>query len=264
MHKWRVLIFIIIFLASLVLALTLDSFWIIGSTSLGTELTWKTISISLLSTIASICGVSVAWELLCKQSFIREFLQLNKMSESCIDGGIKAYFNNFNDIDWASEIKATKSLVVFFAYGYTWRNRMRESLQELIARGGSLKIILPDFNCAEVVDELDRRFGYGKYSPQQDPLQSTKERIKEAYQDFKTMGAIVQFHNRSIHSLYFCMDSECIYVPFKNCQNQIVYPSIRLSNNGQFREYIMSDLANIEIYDISQSEQHALSLPSTK
>lgn len=247
----KALKFIIFFVVTLLVTECIDQFWIVDPTNSPSFIAAKTILIGIISSIAGGCGLSAAWEIFCKKSFTQEVLLLNKMAESCYDGGIEFVYDDYNNINWDEELKNVKKFTIFFCYGYTWRNHNRATLNKFISNGGELNVILPDYTCKNLMKELDDRFGYGIHSlTNKTP---TSQRIKEAYNDFVSIGANVKFHRRTLCSLYFILDEKAIFVPFRHCEKKIVFPAIRVGNNGHVYRFIKEDLDNLTLYDTPQN-----------
>lgn len=250
--------FVIFFLIVLFISQCIDQFWVIELSATPSLMSIKSIVINILSTIACACGVSAVWEIFCKKSFTQEVLILNKMSESCYEGGVEYIYKDYNDVDWSYELTNVKKFTIFFCYGYTWRNHNRAVLRDFINKGGEIRVIMPDYTCNNLMLELDTRFGYGCASGNEKKM-PTSDRIREAYLDFKQMGAIVQFHRRTLCALYFLMDGKALYVPFRHCEKHITYPAIRLSNRGCMYKFIKEDIENLAVYDTPKNELSAIS-----
>lgn len=254
MMDYKVLLFVIIFVALLLVSECVDSFWVIKEGALPSYLALKSISINIISTIACAFGASAAWEIFCKKSFTQEVLTLNRMSESCYEGGVEYIYADYQDVDWASELTNVHDLTILFCYGYTWRNHNRAILRNFISSGGNITIYLPDYTCDNLIDELDRRFLFGRYCPTGDKA-STEDRIIEANVDFTALGASVKFFRRTLCSLYFVMDEKAIFVPFRHCESNITYPAIRVSNRGCIYKFIQEDLLSLSVYDTVANPQ---------
>ncbi len=250
--------FVILFIATLLISQILDQFWHVDPTKYPSMLSMKSILINILSTVACACGVSAVWEIFCKQSFTEEVLTLSKMSESCFENGIEYVYSDYNDIDWVNELKYVKKFTIFFCYGYTWRNHNRALLRNFISSGGEMIVYLPDYTSNEIIDELDRRFGFGNYCPTKEKI-STRDRIIEASTDFERIGATVKYYRRTLCSLYFVMDDKAIMVPYRHCEKMITYPAIRLINRGCMYNFIKEDLDNMVFYDKPHIDEQPIS-----
>lgn len=248
----KTLLFVVLFLVTTVVMLCIDEFWVLDDTGGSSFLAEKSIIINLLSMFASACGLSAAWEIICKRSFAREILTLNKMSDSCYEAGVEYIYKDFNEIDWYEELHDTKDFTALICYGYTWRNHNRKVLCDYIENGGRLTVIMPDYSCEEIVNELDKRLGYGQCSTT-GASASTKDRIKEACADFKQMGATVKFFRRTLFSLYFIMDNKAIFSPLQHCEERLTHPAIRVNNRGSFFRFIAEDINNLAVYDSPQA-----------
>lgn len=144
-------IFIILYLSFTVLAFLIDDWW--GSE----KYIYKNMIINVLNMLASVFGLSAAWEIICKRSFSREILNLGGVADNYIDSGINSVYKRFKDINWSNELKNVKEFTVFSSYGYTWRNQNRQLLEKL-GKYAKFTVILPDYRDDKVVYELDKRF----------------------------------------------------------------------------------------------------------
>lgn len=228
-------IFIILCLSFTVLAFFIDDWW--GSE----KYIYKNMIINVLNMLASIFGLSAAWEIICKRSFSREILNLGGVADNYIDSGITCVYKRFKDINWSNELKNTKEFTVFFSYGYTWRNQYRQSLEKL-GKDAKFTVILPDYRDDNVVYELDKRFGYGEFSSEDDKKLSMSKTIESAAIDFENMGATVKLYNGTICTTYYLIDDMCIYAPFKHNKKKVDVPAIKCQRGGHFFEFCYDDL----------------------
>ncbi|PXV93382.1 hypothetical protein C8E03_102150 [Lachnotalea glycerini] len=230
-------IFVIICLVLVIAGFMVDTLW---ATS---DNIYKSLLLVIMSTGASIFGAAAAWEVICKRSFAKEILNLGGVTDNYIESGIEHIYTKFKDVNWQNELKDVKEFTVFLSYGYTWRNQNRQILETLGHKYG-FTVILPDYHDTELVDELDRRFGYGKYSNPGDKKTSMADQIRSAAKDFLSMGGKVKLFNGTICSTYYLYDIKCLYAPFKHDKKKIDVPAIRCSS-GMFYDFCIKDMTAI-------------------
>ena len=204
------------------------------------------IYINVASAIASIMLVSGIWEVKSKRSFAEEVLELSNISDSYIKSGIISIYKDFNDVIWEDFFTSSKKVTLFLTYGHSWRSRNRKVLEMLRDKGVELKVVLPNYKDTALMDAFDKDFGYSKFSKNQSaPPASTAERIREAEQDFKQVGATVVFYSSHIRSTYYFSDDKCIFAPFKHGEKKLCVPAILCQAGGSFFEFCKNDMDNI-------------------
>ncbi len=125
--------------------------------------------------------LTLIWELWAKRAFLDEILAKAQISKELSFAGIVKITDSFhNDIDWKSYFRSVNKLDIFFAYGQTWRNVHRRELQDLASREGArIRVVLPDPEDQNTVDDLARRFGYSS--------ERLRSLISEATSDFLSL-----------------------------------------------------------------------------
>lgn len=232
------LIFVCCCLLLLVIAFLVNYFWTVQGNIV------KDLITNICISVASILGLSAAWEIVCKRSFAREVLELSNVSNNYIDSGIVHVYKSFKNIEWEKELDGVKNFTVFLCYGYTWR-RQNEKILEYFAGKNNFIVVLPNYMDAKLVDELDRRFSYGIYSSKSNEHQSVMIKIEDAAKAFSKMGAEVKLHTGTLCSSYYFMDEKCIFVPYRNCIEQIDVPAIKSNSDGSFFAFCTNDMKRI-------------------
>ena len=201
------------------------------------------ICLNLISTVAALLGVSIVWELMCKNSFAREILNLGKVTDNYIDSGIEHVYERFKEIDWNIELRDVKELTIFITYGSTWRNYNRYLINNKDKKN-KFTVILPNFNNKNLIDELDRRFCYGNYCDVSEKSIVSKL-IKDAAQDFKQMGWKVKLYDGTICTSYYLYGEKCICAPFKHDVEKSDVPAIKSSKGGTYYEFCKKDIDSL-------------------
>ncbi len=125
------------------------------------------------SIVVSIGVLAFMWELFTKRSFLAETLALANMAVELKNAGIEQVTNHYlGEVQWAEMLKSSQTLEFFFTYARMWCNVNSVSLGEVARmKNRTVRVLLPDPNNAEVVNELARRF----HSTSQDVENSIKE-----------------------------------------------------------------------------------------
>lgn len=89
--------------------------------------------------------------------FVLEALQLR---ESTIEAGLEGLSTNYNQYDYAGQIKLAQDITLFFLYGQTWLGRYLTELSEHVERKGTtLTLCVPSFD-NPFFEPLARHFQY--------------------------------------------------------------------------------------------------------
>lgn len=208
------------------------------------DFTTKTLLATIFSSLASISGVALLWEVIAKKSFSNDLYNMVQISSSLQSSGIENVYL-YRDVDWKNELQETKTLKIFFAYGSTFRNNNSDELKKL----KSLTVYLPDPLNTNVIDNLDYRFRYGKYSDKGE--ESTSKKILQAISDFKEWGAKVYLHGMMhTHTLYM-LDKKCILATYKHCKSRSNVLTLKAENSGTVCQFINEEFDYIH----SKSEE---------
>lgn len=195
------------------------------------------IVVPILSTIASITGVSTVWEFFAKYNFARQIVALVGISSNIEESGIFECVSDFKKINWDEEVRNTKNLYIVITHATTWRNQNREILCKFVANGGHIHVSLPNTDNNELMKEYDVRYEYRSGT--------TKDKVEEAKQDFINIGAEVSIYNKSIQTSYYYMDDHAIMVPFNHLKNKGTVPALKAQKDGVLYEFIKNDIESI-------------------
>jgi hypothetical protein len=143
---------------------------------------WRELLKSFGSIVVSIGVLAFMWELFTKRSFLEETLALANMAVELKNAGIERVSNRYlSELQWAEMLKTSQSLGFFFAYARTWCNVNTVSLGEAARlKGRTLRVLLPDPDNPQVVNELARRFNSA--------TQDVENAIKETKTFFEKLG----------------------------------------------------------------------------
>src|SRR5262245_46725372 len=137
---------------------------------------------SVGSILVSIGALAFMWELFTKRSFLEETLALANMTVELKNAGIERVSTRYlNELQWAEMITTSHSLCFFFTYARTWCNVNSVSLGEAARlKGRTVRVLLPDPDNPQVVNELARRF--------RSVTQDVENAIKETKTFFERLG----------------------------------------------------------------------------
>ncbi len=195
------------------------------------------IVVPMLSTIASITGLSAVWEFFAKYNFAKQMVELVGISTNISESGIFECISDFKAIKWRQELEGTKNLRIVVTHATTWRNQNREVLQDFITNGGKIFVSLPNSKNKDLMAEYDRRYEYDKGT--------TKRKVEEAVNDFTKIGAIVSVYDKSIQTSYYYMDQHAIMVPFNHLKAKGFVPAIKAISNGDLYKFVQNDIRSI-------------------
>lgn len=204
-----------------------------------TDTAWKILLNTIFSSLASISGVALLWELIAKKSFSNDLYQMIQISSNLQDSGIEnIYF--YRDVDWGNELKKTKSLKIFFAYGSTFRKNHMDELKKI----DNLVVYLPNLEDEKIVDNLDYRFCYGSYSSKKE--ESVNKKIFDAICEFKEWGAKVYLHNMiHAHTLYE-LDKCCIFANYKHSRSRGNVLTLKANKSGAIYKFVNEEFESIQ------------------
>lgn len=222
-------IFIIVALALITLSVVMNKYW--GDDD------WTHIVVPIVSTIASIFGLSAVWELLAKYSFAKQIVALANISANIQTSGIVQYTNNFKDINWDDELKHTKNLYVVVTYADTWRNQNCERLKKFVASGGKIKIALPNVENSTLMEEYDRRYNFSKGE--------TIKKVQNAEKEFEKIKAEIYHYGNAILNSFYFMDNYAVMAPFNHSKTRDFVPAIKAEKGGELYDFIQKEISAI-------------------
>ena len=169
-----------------------------------------------------IAGVlAFMWELALKRTFADEVLAKANMSRDLAEAGINVITDSFQDgsIKWDQLFKNACRLDIFISYGHTWRNSQLERIDKLLSsEDGKLRVILPDPDDGQVVENLSLRFQMGSEVVKRE-IQDAKEffehrknRAKGTVEIYFTrispLFSFYRFNNKAVFALYCAIQSQ--------------------------------------------------------
>lgn len=201
--------------------------------------TWRVFSSTVVTTIGAAALVNVLWELFAKISFTDYLLNLVRISNNISNSGLDTVYINFLDIRWDTELKHTKSFTAVFTYAETWRKTNRASLESFIKNNKTkaMKIIVPDPEDKEIMDEFDRRFNYEEGE--------TKHRIEDCIDFFYKMEACIFLYHGSIQASYYLLDDIAFMSFFNHSKVQGEVPALKIDIGGNMFNYIQNEIKSI-------------------
>lgn len=218
------------------------------------ESAWPSIIISILTSIASIVGISAFWELFAKIKFAEKVISLANISTNLQVSGVIKYTNNFEEeINWREELSYTKQIAIVFTYGATWRIHNRKALKDFLSDGGEIKVFLPNPKNNSNMNMLDQRFNYesGK----------TAEKINEAIKFFiglknESNGKLeLKLYKYTFQNSYYMMDNYAIMAPFNHLIKQGEVPALKGVKNGALYDFIKKEIDAIDSQSDVYSEE---------
>ena len=195
----------------------------------------------LLICFSGLLGVSVLWEAIGKSNFADELLLKFHVSENLRKSKIDCVYDNFAEIEWNIILENCNSFKAFLSYGYTWRNNNRTYLEQAIknCKSDNFIIVFPNYNNSEIVEELDRRYGYSTGN------KSVKDLIVESASWFYEKGAKVYLFNGTLCSSFYIYDNYCLYPLSKHGVEKSSVPVIKFHSNGALYKHVNEDFNRI-------------------
>lgn len=123
---------------------------------------WQTVIQQIGGLLLVTVVITLLWELFGKRAFLDEILAKAKISKELTFSGIIQITDSFHrDLDWSTYFRSVNKLDIFFTYGRTWRNTHLDDLKQVAAsRNARIRVVLPDPEDEQTVNELARRFNY--------------------------------------------------------------------------------------------------------
>jgi hypothetical protein len=206
--------------------------------------TWQTLLQNVGSTLFVAGAITLLWELVGKRAFLDEVLAKAGVSKEVSFAGILRITDSFHqDVDWKSYFQSVQKLDIFFAYGRTWRNAHIHELRTLLGREGArARVVLPDPEDKQTMEELARRFSY---TPDQ-----LVELIREAERDFKglrgqagTRGAelSIWFLPAAPHFTFYRFDRIAVLALYTHRRERAPVPTFVCEMGGTLYDYIRKE-----------------------
>lgn len=236
-------------------------FWsfIIGVIGLGliiaaeTSETIKSIpSIKALSSeIGSVLVVSISltifWELSTKRDFFAEIMHHVQLSENIKQAGVKSIevtASYISDFDWRGLIGNAKNVDILVAYGGTWRRSNRGTLTEFAKKSGTkMRVILPDPENTQLIQELARRFNSTLEDVQREIQQAKTEFISLFTQAGAKAKLEIWYHSASPVFSCYVFDNEVIFATYRHRPGQSIPIPMFSLGNGTLSTFVRDELA---------------------
>jgi hypothetical protein len=165
----------VIVLAAGIVLLVLSEIEVLAS------LTWLRLLLgSLGAVICTSVVVGVLWELVLKREAVGEMYATVALSERVREAGLINVAVDFQQIvSWSDLVSKCKEIDLFFAYSDRWRKNNTQALREAAQNRVRVRLLLPDYRDASVLDTLADRY----QRPDVETNQQAKERIANAIRE---------------------------------------------------------------------------------
>lgn len=186
-------------------------------------------------------AITLIWETLGKRAFLEEILAKAQVSRDIQFSGLLKVTDSFHtDIDWRHHIGKSSKIDIFFAYGQTWRNSHDKELRSAaLRRDTRIRVVLPDPEDEQTVDELAKRFSYepGKL----------KARVKDAAQYFQNLreenegdenGVHIWFLHAAPTFSFYRFDSTGILALYTHRKGRTAVPTFVCEQGGTLYDYV--------------------------
>ena len=197
----------------------------------------RILSITFMSTVATVILANVLWEVIARESFSKYLLNQVKISENIAQSGIDTVYVDFKEIDWKTELAKTNSFTAAFIYAYSWRSNNDTSIKTFAKKRSKrrkMRIIVPDPENSNIMTDLDRRFNFENGE--------TRRRIEDCISYYLELGATVYAFDGTMQSTYYLMDDDGIMAFFSHSAEKGSVPAIKASKKGEMYKYIEKDL----------------------
>lgn len=238
--KISILVCLIIALVA-VIALTLISFYWLKSSI------WKSVIVTLLTTISSLAGVEAIWELISKRNFSEYIINEVHLSENLRESGIEYTYKDYSYIMWENELKDKTDLFAFFSHGHGWLKINKDiTLTEFLKNKGKVTFCFANPFDAKLMEAYDKRFNYESGTTKKRIIDSLKI-LKQLGQDTKKSRNIkIRFFNgQSTMSYYFIgkhnIYDTCIGTLYNHSPNSGKAPALKI------KKYVFNT-KNVSVY----------------
>ena len=167
---------------------------------------------------------------------------IEEMSSRERQRGVK-FFDQFYSLQWDNLLPSCSRLDICVHYFDNWVSQNRRPLLDFIEKGGTIRIVLPNFKNEEVVRQINSRF-------EED---STEQRIAEKINNTKSRLEVLQRESNRTnilevyftdHMIWYCgirLDNRVLILsPFEHRRNMRVEAPvviIQLDENREIREW---------------------------
>lgn len=223
------------------LAFVLVGIGILYRYNLSTEDLLKQIAGSLI-----IIGlVSLIWQLIVQRAFLNEILGKIDISKNLHDSGIVEVTDNFHNIDFKPFFDPVNEIDLFFIYGYTWLNHHRSEFINLSSNDNvKIRVILPDNDKDELMEELSRRFGNNDPELIKSNIQHVIDEFKRMFKDGK---AKIEIWKLSVNPLFtfYKFDNKIILALYSHKKEKSDVPSFVIKKKGLIYDFISKEIESM-------------------
>lgn len=235
--NWKSLaLALMVIIVTFFLTLLIDTYWVADAE--GNESAWKVSILVFIGAIQTTALAVAIWDFIAKKSFVKEILDLAKLSNNISETGVLYIYDDFLSIDWSAILKRSNNLTIAVSYANTWRESHREYLRRISNIESNLTVFLPNFELEEVLKELSVRFDK---TPE-----IIKESILQSYNAYKELGATVYLFNGCFQTSYYLMDNEAVMAVFNHKKEKSIVPAIQVNKLGSLYKYIAGELDAIK------------------
>ncbi len=218
--------------------------WATGDNNTWLFIKYPTINTLLKETgsiIAASGLVAIIWEISIKRTFFNEVMERVGLASDVDKAGLTGITMRFyQDIDWATLLKNTKNLDIFFSYGSTWRHINTVQLSELANRGVSIRVVLPDPDDEDLMIQLGARYGYDKDEMQR-RINGAKTDLQEK---FNNSPSELKLYRTKVAPLFdiYKFDDVAIITIFKHRTDRVPVPAFQLKKGGELYDFADSEI----------------------
>ena len=201
---------------------------------------WRVVTREVGALLVVTGVLSVFWELFSKRSVIDEVLSRVGIVRNIHDSGLLEITGDFHrEIDWEALFKNARELDIFFACGRTWLGAHGSKVLEVVARGGQIRVVMPDPDDARIVEELARRF-----STQPDELVNRIRHTLSTFEDLGKQGnatIAVWFLPRPPVFSYYRFDDRALLATYHHRNTRWHVPAFTFERDGSLFRYFAEE-----------------------
>ncbi|MGO9296699.1 MAG: hypothetical protein ACLP52_22960 [Streptosporangiaceae bacterium] len=189
--------------------------------------------------------LAVAWDLFGRRAFADEVLAKARLSADVAQAGIVRVTNQYlAEVEWATLFRNVSKLDIVVAYGATWRNTHRASLQQVARQSDArIRIFLPDPDDDRTVAVLADRFNTASAD--------LVAKINEAIRDFQSLavpgGATIEVWLRAGDAVFSCyrFDSNAVLTLYSHGRERRSQVPTFVIGGGELFDFVYSELTAI-------------------
>ncbi len=200
------------------------------------SLTYNTGSFIIASVV-----LALIWQFWQSKSFFEDMLRKSNITENLCRARITHFFTSFYDaVPWDELFAGSRSLDIFFAYGATWRNTHKQSLERFLdSDHAKLNVVLPDPENEVVMAEMSQRFGY------QTP--DLQQKVKEAKCFFEKLAengerkVKIYYIKRSLTFTFYRFSSGAVFTTYRHKQGRGPIVTLVCEREGELYGWIRDE-----------------------